>query len=423
MKRALPWLLLLLLLTVAACVEPNDEYAGPVPTPEPNNQDPWEQPGGSSDDDADDDAADDDTSGGTFDPQAPGPYLVGNTTRIFIDNTRRDFWGERTLMTEIWYPASPEAADMPYDSVDMFLGKWLDVVVAVFRMLVPPDEVDNFYQQTFSVRDAPIADGGPWPIVIFGHGNGGVRFQNMRLCEHLASHGFVVIVPDHTGSAAVSPLPDGLVIFNPIAMPFEFFWRTGDISFLINVAAWLNDQDPLDFFTGRLDAESVAFAGHSFGAVASLEEAKHDHRVDAIVSLAGFSFPIGTDQYQCPGLFFWGWEDRTLQDLSVVQATEAYELMPTTKMWLGVKDAGHYSFTDVCDLVPSLMGTGDGCGDGERIADGSPFTFLDHDIVEDVMNYYITAFLGWALRGDDTWPLLTENIMPEQITQYWSVVE
>jgi predicted dienelactone hydrolase len=423
MKRALPWLLLALLAVgLAACASQSNDNGGPAATPAPSSSDPWDQPGGHGDDDADDDS----TPGGynpPFDPQAPGPYLVGNTTREFIDPNRHDFWGERKLLVDIWYPAGPEAADMPFDTVDKFLGKWTDLVVAIFGAILPPDEVQNFYQQTRSVRDAPMADGGPWPVIIFSHGNGGVRFQNMRLCEHLASHGFVVISPDHTGNAAVAPLPEKLIIFNPIAMPFEFWWRMDDLSYLLTVAAWLNNEDNLGFFTGRLDPDHSAFMGHSFGAVAALEQSKHDHRISAVVSLAGFTFPIGEDQHKCPGLFFWAGEDRTLSGLSIVQAMEAYEKMPTTKMWIQIHDAGHYSFTDVCDLVPTLMGTGDGCGQGVRWEDGSTFTFLDHLVVGDIMNYYITGFLGWTLRGDDMWPSMIQNIMPDQITQYWTLVE
>lgn len=384
-----------------------------------DRSDPWD-----GDSPADDDDDDDDTSGepGTaFDPMAKGPYETGNTTRIFIDDKHVDFWGNRELICDIWYPAAPETANMEPDTVDQFLGKWFPLIEQIFALLLPPEEVANFRKPTRSVRDAPIAEGGPWPVIIFSHGNGGVRFQNMHLCEHLASHGFVVISPDHTGNAAVTPLPRELIIFNPLAMVFEFFWRQTDYEFLIDAAHYLNDFDDQGMFLGKIDAETVGLSGHSFGAVTALEWAKYDPRVDAVASLSGFSFPLAFENYTAPVMSFWGWEDRTLQDLSVVQAMQNYEKIPTTKLWLGVRDAGHYSWTDVCDLVPTLMGNGDGCGEGRRLKDDSPFEFVPNETMYDLMNYYVTAFFAWSLRGDDMWGTLTENIWSEQITMYWTI--
>jgi len=421
-KRFAFVVLLMLLCPLIACdgqENNNVEFDAAVqPT---DRSDPWDDSPGDFDDDDDNDDNDPGDDDAPFNPAEKGPYEVGNTTRIFIDPTRVDFWGERELMTEIWYPAAPEAAQMEVDTVDQFLGQYIDLLATIFGLLLPEEELQNFYAPTRSVRDAPIAAGGPWPVVVFGHGNGGVRFQNMHLCEHLASHGFVVLSCDHTGNAAVSPLPSGLIIFNPIAMPFEFFWRQSDLSFLIDAADWLNEYDPEGVFTGKIDAERCAVGGHSFGGVAAQEQTKHDQRIQAMFSLAGFSFPFAFDQIQAPGLFFWGWEDHTLIDLNVVQATQAYEKWPQTKVWVSVNDAGHYSWTDVCDLVPTLMGSGDGCGEGERLEDGSPFNFVPNETMYDLMNYYVTSFLAWALRGDDMWESLTTNVYPEQINMYWSI--
>ncbi|HPQ71924.1 MAG TPA: alpha/beta fold hydrolase [bacterium] len=416
--------LLLSVLTIlffaVACDGGNNGDERPAAPAAPADRgDPWDGDDAYGDDDDDDDTSGE--PGTTFDPAAKGPYEVGNTTRIFIDDKHVDLWGNRELICDIWYPAAPETATMPPDTIDQFLGKWYPLVEQIFALLLPAEEVANFLNETRSVRDAPIAEGGPWPVVIFSHGNGGVRFQNMHLCEHLASHGFIVISPDHTGNAAVTPLPRELIIFNPIAMPLEFFWRQTDFSFLIDAAGYLNEFDEQGTFIGKIDAETVALGGHSFGAVTALEAAKYDPRVDAVVSLAGFSFPLAFENYRAPVMCFWGWEDHTLQDLSVVQAMQNYEKIPTTKLWLSVRDAGHYSWTDVCDLVPTLMGNGDGCGEGHRLKDDSVFTFVDNETMYNLMNYYVTAFLAWSLRGDDMWAPLTENIMPEQITYYWTV--
>ena len=51
-----------------------------------------------------------------------------------------------------------------------------------------------------ALRDAAPADLSPCPLVVFSHGNSGLRRQSTFLTTHLASWGFVVAAPDHTGN-------------------------------------------------------------------------------------------------------------------------------------------------------------------------------------------------------------------------------
>jgi predicted dienelactone hydrolase len=44
---------------------------------------------------------------------------------------------------------------------------------------------------------------GSWPVIVFSHGFGGIRFQSYFLTERLATHGFIVIAPDHPGNTLV----------------------------------------------------------------------------------------------------------------------------------------------------------------------------------------------------------------------------
>ena len=48
----------------------------------------------------------------------------------------------------------------------------------------------------------PVADGGPYPLALYSHGSSGQRFVASGNAELLASHGFVVAAPDHTGNTA-----------------------------------------------------------------------------------------------------------------------------------------------------------------------------------------------------------------------------
>src|SRR5438045_3965781 len=49
------------------------------------------------------------------DPLKEGPYPVGVTTTVFVDESRTDAFTKkaRTLVTEIWYPAADSARTMP----------------------------------------------------------------------------------------------------------------------------------------------------------------------------------------------------------------------------------------------------------------------------------------------------------------------
>ena len=59
------------------------------------------------------------------DPEKPGPYPVGVTTMLFVDHSRTDeaTKGPRSLMTEIWYPATDDSKDLPKNRLlDFYLG-------------------------------------------------------------------------------------------------------------------------------------------------------------------------------------------------------------------------------------------------------------------------------------------------------------
>src|SRR4030095_4279611 len=56
-------------------------------------------------------------------PLATGPYPVGVTTTIFIDTSRTDNFTKqpRTLVTEIWYPATDDARRLPKNKYSDFI--------------------------------------------------------------------------------------------------------------------------------------------------------------------------------------------------------------------------------------------------------------------------------------------------------------
>lgn len=186
-----------------------------------------------------------------------GAAAVGLTTRTWVDTSRSTPANgtapeqpSRTLVTDVWYPtsaASPGGAS--------------------------------------TIQDAPLAPGGPYPLVLYVHGSSSTRDTSTFLTLALAQAGYVVAAADFPLTALDTPGgPSDLHVSDQV----------GDLSFLcdeITAAA----HDAKDVLHGAVDGASYAVVGHSTGgAVAELAAfggndalIKHDPRVAAVVPLSG----------------------------------------------------------------------------------------------------------------------------------------
>jgi len=106
------------------------------------------------------------------------------------------------------------------------------------------------------------------PIVVISHGLGSDRSSFRYLAEHLASHGFAVLVPEHPGSNAkhMEALLQGHV--REIAKPEEFIDRPLDVTFLLDTLEVLAATDAQ--LQNRLDFDRVGVIGQSFGGYTAL---------------------------------------------------------------------------------------------------------------------------------------------------------
>ncbi len=373
-------------------------------------------------DDADDDLDDDDDVDDDLndDHVDDGPYPVGNKTFIFVDETRGDpaTEGPRTLVTEVWYPATDDSMQMPRDIPMNFFAPWEDEVWDTLAGLgVPEEEIDLlFHYELSSARDAPLRPRDrPYPLVIFSHGNGSIRFQNFTLCEHLAKNGFIVVAPNHTGNALGSPLPDRLVGYNQDLFPLAYFFRPVDIVFLIDQFLGEIPNDEIAEFVQLIDPEKVAAGGMSYGGYAGTEAAKNDNRIKAAYAFSSPMFPWGLRHFDTPTLFAFGQEDRTIDDY-LFTVKLGYVLAPAPKYSLNFINAGHYSFSDLCILVPTLAGQEDGCGDGTRRSTGETFSFLEHEHMTEIINAYMLAFLKSVFYSDEqARQYLAQNHFSEEV--------
>ncbi|MDX2168204.1 MAG: hypothetical protein SF182_14105 [Deltaproteobacteria bacterium] len=183
---------------------------------------------------------------------APGPYGVGVTTLTLVDRSRATMpngtyagTAARVLVTEVWYPAAP----LP--------GAGLA-----------------------AQRDAALlADGAPYPLVLYSHGYSDTRLSGGPLASHLASHGYLVAAVDFPLSNIGAP--GGPTINDVPEQP-------RDVSFVLDQLL-----APQSRFAAVADPDRIALTGLSLGGLTTFLAAYHpdlgDPRVRAAAPVAGLA--------------------------------------------------------------------------------------------------------------------------------------
>jgi predicted dienelactone hydrolase len=182
---------------------------------------------------------------------SPGPHAVG-VARYVVERPASTGEGQRRLETVLWYPARG-----PRWSLSGGAG-------------VPRP-------------DAPIARGGPFPVVVFSHGSGGIPEQSLALVAHLASHGLVVIAPPHPGNTFRDCAPFSCL--DPDVLRRSLAERPDDVRAILDdlPALAARDGSPV---RDALALDRIGVMGHSLGGATALLVAARDERIRAVVGLA-----------------------------------------------------------------------------------------------------------------------------------------
>ena len=297
----------------------------------------------------------------TLDYSEAGDFSAGT---FDVSTTGTD---DLSLRLQVWYPSS-EAPGMAvaYD------GIW------------PGTATENLAADCASAH----------PVMMFSHGAGGIRWQSPFWTEHLASHGYVVVAPDHPNSTFADY--DGSELYEvalrrPTDVADAFDWLVAE------------SQTPDSPLAGCVDAEAgYAISGHSFGGYTSYAAAGaqvndpdgegqlslDDERTWAVVAMApwevsGLLTPDTMSTVAVPVMTLSGTLDESTTWSEVSSLHGAIETAPR---YLGEFPRGaHASFAPI---TCSFFVDADGCGDD----------YIDEATFASLVSSAGTAFLE-SVRG------------------------
>jgi predicted dienelactone hydrolase len=283
---------------------------------------------------------------------APGPFAVGVRSLTLVDTTRQTpahgsfpALPSRTLPTQVWYPATGPAGAAP-------------------------------------VPDAPLATGGPFPLIASSHGFGEVNTGESYLAIALARRGFVVAAP--TFPLTNLSTPGGAVLFDAANQP-------GDVRFVIDQVLALSDGS--SWLAGGIDKKRIGAQGLSLGGLTTLlvsySPQLRDRRIRAAFAMAPASCELTRKNLSAPHplLLIDGDQDLITPIDQNAGLTFSRVRMPRTLITLA--HATHTAFTGLVSFdSPVSYDAALGC------------SFVDN-ITQQQVDQLITAF-GPAAAGTDT---------------------
>jgi fermentation-respiration switch protein FrsA (DUF1100 family) len=174
----------------------------------------------------------------------------------------------------------------------------------------------------------PSGDDGPFPLIVFNHGQQGDPGQYAPTFERWAGAGYVVAAPRHP--ITVRGGPGGVFID-------DYMGEIGDVPFTITAIG--------DELGDVVDLDHVAVAGHSSGAVVAFavgfNSCCHDDRVDAVFTEALFNVPFegeyAPELRGTPVLFVHGTGDPH----PIGDSQAAYDSSEAPRFLLPVESASH----------------------------------------------------------------------------------
>src|SRR5436305_391491 len=310
-------------------------------------------------------------------PAPTGPFAVGRTIYSWADDGASDPLApvpgtRRELLVWIWYPAAAEQSAAMVD--DYLPAPWRAAGARANRSsLMTLLTRDPSPVHAHSLRNAGVAPQQPsYPVVIMRAGASAPVMNYSTLAEDLASHGYVVVGFDAPYRTSVVVFPDGRVITrtpenNPeLVSGHELIRRgnkllaawTGDIAFVLDRLARLNESDASGKLAGRLDMTRVGVFGHSLGGATAAQFCHDDSRCKAGIDIDGA--PLGSvirDGIPRPFMFLLsehgGSSDAESRPIEANIQSIYDRLPPDGRLRITIRGANHFLFSDDGALLKS----------------------------------------------------------------------
>lgn len=249
-----------------------------------------------------------------------GPYKVGYIKLRLPD---RDVF--------VWYPADEQAvAGKPKATYDQRTP-----LPANLKALVP--DKYNTVVTMDAYADVAGSTKGPFPVVLFAHGYGAHPLYNATSEAGIASWGFVVAGVDFFERGIANQVLNKKYPNDPNRDPRLLFEALDLLG--------RDNGDAGSVLHGVVDTTRVGAVGHSAGGN-SVFDALKDPRVAVAIGYAPVP-PTGTPANK-PTMIIAGSLDNALTS---AQLEKEYNSFPPPKRRVEVANAGHNTFTDICDVI------------------------------------------------------------------------
>ena len=329
-------------------------------------------------------------------PKPEGQYIIG--TDVFTwEDTYRDEWftkdkiDTRKIVVQIWYPASEKSDSLyPYmDNADIRIQSISERIGKGKGLIKPASQVKtNTYYKAKPIDEK-------FPLILFSHGLGGYKTQNLINIETLVSEGYIVIAPDHTYDATITIFEDGTSIGFEAGLPDEVspeeFWatripqintRSSDMSFLIDRLQTMKNYSVYN----SIDFNKIGIFGHSFGGATSVVSSWNDTRISACLNLDGWFVPI-VDEIINTGLkipfCYIGQESWENTPLNYPKLNTFYKNCSDDTYILKIKKTHHFDYAD----MPYFSSVGRMVSSGKNV--DKHFTMRLSNLITGFFNEYL----------------------------------
>lgn len=304
----------------------------------------------------------------------------------------------------------------------------------------------------------------PAPLIVISHGFGALKENFTFLAQHLASHGYVVAVPEHIGSDLdyrQSMLQGKL---STALSPIEFLDRPRDISFLLDQLEKLVSKNTT--WAKRVNLQQVGVAGDSLGATTALSLAGaeintarlaqeceqeinmfnvsmllqcratylppvnyklQDSRIQAAIAAhpltSGIFGPEGMSQISIPTMIVAGSNDIVAP--VIPEQIHAFTWMEAPTKYLALFVPGTHFTTSLQSnkgaefIPPAILGTN--ANEGRRLYKGLSTAFFNvHLRQQSEYKSYLTAAYAQTLGNEKLNLELIQSLTPTQLQQAYA---